>query len=782
MKKLFMLALAFLLSFTFFIAEGSAASRLKGADRYETAVNISKNGWSQADTVVLAIGNNFPDALAGGPLAYKLNAPILLSQKDTLGKSTITEIQRLKPKKAIILGSVNVITKKVETELKSLGLTFTRLGGKDRYETAAIIAAQLGKTDKAVVAYGMNFPDALAIAPYAAQKGYPILLSKTNELPDPTKKELNGKKETIFVGGKSILSDAVIKQAPNGKRISGADRFDTAAAIIKQYQPDASNAYVATGMNFADALTGSVLAAKKNGAMVLVNPKQVPKAMTNLLSVKTFVTVVSLGGEGAVSNAVLQKIEELNVNDTIQKAAPIKVNTGYTLQTTEYQSDYFKVTLAKPGNVTVQFKQNADHYWEGEMIDKDGKVYLDFRTEDGSSIDNFTNKSVGLPAGVFYFKVNGINDSYKVPYTFTINYEDSNYYEKELNNTLASSSPVELNKDYKGIIQDVYNDTDYYKFTLDQPGNVELKVDNKSGSRWDAVIMDGNGKEYGDLETISGSSASGTSNFNIGLPKGTYYVQVNNGSEQVEYKFHLKYTKSNFYEKEFNDNTAAANSIELNQYYTGNIENYYNDVDYFRLTLKEAGNISVNVKQKPGSRWYVAVMNSSGTDLASFETAGNDYASGETAIPVGLPAGDYYIEIRNGAEREPYQFKVNFTAGDSFEKEINDNVQTANKIELNKTYQGSLSSKYNDSDFYYFQVEKQSNFIIKMKNQSNASWYYVITDQYGKEIADLNTDYDEFAKGEESVNLNLKAGKYYIRVTDHHSSIFIPYTFSMNKQ
>ncbi|MFP3441662.1 cell wall-binding repeat-containing protein, partial [Pantoea sp. SIMBA_133] len=53
--------------------------RISGKDRYKTAIEVSKAGWEKSDTVVLARGDEYPDALAGAPLAYKYDAPILLN-------------------------------------------------------------------------------------------------------------------------------------------------------------------------------------------------------------------------------------------------------------------------------------------------------------------------------------------------------------------------------------------------------------------------------------------------------------------------------------------------------------------------------------------------------------------------------------------------------------------------------------------------------------------------------------------------------------------------------
>src|SRR5690606_2671706 len=97
-------------------------NRLAGDDRYRTAVAISQEGWKSADTVVLATGADFPDALAGGPLAYQQNAPILLTRPASLFEATEKEIVRLKAKKVIILGSTTAVSKAVEKKLKDMGL------------------------------------------------------------------------------------------------------------------------------------------------------------------------------------------------------------------------------------------------------------------------------------------------------------------------------------------------------------------------------------------------------------------------------------------------------------------------------------------------------------------------------------------------------------------------------------------------------------------------------------------------------------------------------------
>lgn len=272
--------------------------RYAGADRYKTAVEISKEGWTSAGTVVLATGTNFPDALAGGPLAYQEDAPILLTQGNSLNAATKTEIERLGASKVIILGKEGAVSAGVSNELKKMGLSIDRIGGSDRFDTAAQIAKRL-KSDKAVLANGRNFPDALSIAPYASRNGIPILLTDKDDLPSVTKQALTGKKSTIIAGGTGVVSDKVKSQLPEPTRYGGKDRYDTGRNIISNLAMGQTTGIVATGLNYPDALAGSVLAAKKNAPILLVPGDSIPSSIQGLL--KNYDTFSIIGSSGAVS-------------------------------------------------------------------------------------------------------------------------------------------------------------------------------------------------------------------------------------------------------------------------------------------------------------------------------------------------------------------------------------------------------------------------------------------------------------------------------------------------
>ena len=282
------------------------SNRLAGQTRYDTAVAISKAGWNAASTVVIATGADFPDALAGGPLAYQENAPILLTKGDSLHPATAAEIRRLKPGKAILLGSGGALSATVEMQVRQLVADVERIGGKNRYDTAALIAEKI-PGNRAVVSSGQNFPDVLSISPYAAKNGIPILLTRTGTLPVETKSAVSGKTSTIVTGGTGAISDAVMAQLPGAKRYGGTSRYDTGKLINQNFPMGKQKAFIATGTNFPDALAGSVLAAKKDAPILLTAANSVPSPTRSLLPVYPAYSI--FGSKGAVTPDVKFEVD-----------------------------------------------------------------------------------------------------------------------------------------------------------------------------------------------------------------------------------------------------------------------------------------------------------------------------------------------------------------------------------------------------------------------------------------------------------------------------------------
>jgi putative cell wall-binding protein len=286
----------------------SYVDRIFGKDRYETALEIALQGWGYGtDEIILATGSNFPDALAGAPLAYHKDAPILLTTKGSLHPSVEEAIFELGVNKVTILGGAGVISDQVVKELRALDVSVTRINGKDRYETAVAISKKLPNNDAAVVVNGKNYPDALSIASIAAQNGYPILLSDKDSIPAATLTQAKTYEMNYVIGGTGVISNAVSRKLNDPTRIAGKNRYETNANIIRDFYVPTTFVFVATGTQFADALTGSVLAANWGEPLLLTTPYELHPEIRDLMVDYTFGATI-LGGEKAIQPNVENEI------------------------------------------------------------------------------------------------------------------------------------------------------------------------------------------------------------------------------------------------------------------------------------------------------------------------------------------------------------------------------------------------------------------------------------------------------------------------------------------
>jgi arabinogalactan endo-1,4-beta-galactosidase/putative cell wall-binding protein len=297
-------------------------NRLSGDNRIETSIEIAKQQYTTAkpDAVVLATANDFADALAGSGLAYKYNAPMLLVNKTVSDSEKVLDYittNLSKDKNIYILGEAGVVSKEIEEYLSAQGYKIVRLGGKDRYETNQKIEDYLNaaKGTSLVIATGDGFADALSISSIASIKSFSLLLNGKDSLSASVSDYItNIRPTTVYVvGGEGVLSaniEAQIKKL-NGNiqvvRLGGKDRYETSMKILDYFNLSSTTITVATGIDFPDALSGSVLAARKNSGVLLIDNKDVSKQKESL-SKEKITEVIVFGGEGAVRNDIITSL------------------------------------------------------------------------------------------------------------------------------------------------------------------------------------------------------------------------------------------------------------------------------------------------------------------------------------------------------------------------------------------------------------------------------------------------------------------------------------------
>lgn len=204
----------------------------------------------------------------------------------------------------------------------------TRLGGSDRFQTAVRISqsSYSGTAPTVFVTTGGNYPDALAAGSAAAAKGGPLLLVDPGYVPDVTMAELRrlAPASIVLVGGTAAVSDAVetaLKTVAPVRRISGQDRYETAKKVAEYAFGTATTAYLATGMDFPDALSASAAAGAKRVPVLLTNgalPAVDPVTVTQLKSLGV-TTVKIVGGTAVVTPGVEQGLKSAGF--TVQRLA-----------------------------------------------------------------------------------------------------------------------------------------------------------------------------------------------------------------------------------------------------------------------------------------------------------------------------------------------------------------------------------------------------------------------------------------------------------------------------
>ena len=275
-------------------------------------------------TVILASGEKYTDVLTATVLGNEKDAPILLSQKDSLDEKTLTEIKRLNTEDIIISGGVDSVSEKVVNQLKDYKVR--RIAGENRYETAVKIGNEVrsitGKTDESMLVDGTNFPDVITMSSLASQKKVPILITTPNKLEKTTESTI--KKwglNNIIIGGSY---DSVSKDIENNlnvnkfSRLGGTDRYETAAIIgdeVRNLTVNKAETILVDGTNFPDGLTINSIAAKHNSPILLTTPKTLTKTTEDKIKTWNIKDVLIGGGYQSVSSDIESFLSKSGLNN-----------------------------------------------------------------------------------------------------------------------------------------------------------------------------------------------------------------------------------------------------------------------------------------------------------------------------------------------------------------------------------------------------------------------------------------------------------------------------------
>lgn len=295
--------------------EESGVERIYGATRYETSYGIAdelkeKLGVEKFETVVIANGKNFPDALAGSYLATVKNAPILMASEknaDSLQDYIRGNVQE--GGNIYVLGGTAAVSDNVLGNLNE-SYEVKRLAGTDRYETNLAILEEAGVSDEEeiLVCTGKAFADSLS----ASATGRAILLVKDTGLTEAQEDFLKAHTGSNFViiGGEGAVTaevETMISNYGSVERIYGADRYETSVKVAEAFFEGSERAVLAYAKNFPDGLCGGPLASCLNAPLLLTADGK-EDAAAAYVSSQNMTSGYVLGGESLISDETVNTI------------------------------------------------------------------------------------------------------------------------------------------------------------------------------------------------------------------------------------------------------------------------------------------------------------------------------------------------------------------------------------------------------------------------------------------------------------------------------------------
>ena len=233
-------------------------------------------------------------------------------------------------------------------------------------------------------------------------------------------------------------------------------------------------------------------------------------------------------------------------NDSPDDATKINFNQEYQENISSRSDvDYFKFQIYSPGNIVVKLSHetimsSTATYWKAYLYNENTfDSHLNSLTLKGSNrISTFQE---GLPIGTYYIKVTDISYS-SDNYYLTIEFEPSDLYEKSPNDSIATATEIDLNKEYTGNISSS-SDIDYYKFILNKSDTVTISLSHETLSASTAtywkIFLYGEDDIENAISTLTLKGSEKSSYLQEYLTPGNYYIKLKDISYDPD-QYHLQ--------------------------------------------------------------------------------------------------------------------------------------------------------------------------------------------------------------------------------------------------
>lgn len=517
-----------------------------------------------------------------------------------------------------------------------------------------------------------------------------------------------------------------------------------------------------------------------------------------------FATVISIG---LCILAVPEKVygEETSTPEMFQAGEQIPINTvvdGIAYKEGALEDHYYRFILTEPGLVNLQLNHEVETddtgYISYEMYlcltpDRENRLeFYSFVEQESTS-----TSSVALGSGEYYIKISTTKRSPSA-YQLKVNFEKTNRWETELNNTTETADEIEVNNIYYGNIYNSHR-FDYYKVTLPKPGTVSVSLTHalmQEASMYNCFEVSFYDEQ---LNLYSKENSTGTDaevhTREIGVPAGTYYVRVmGKFDSHLDYGLQVTYNENFYWESEFNDKHDRATEIKTGQSYYGYAADE-KDIDFYKFKMKKDGYVTIHMthsSEENDPPLYYTVYDEKMSRVSYYAFVSPEEKS-YTSQKIGLKKGNYYIgvcTIEENPYTEMYTLSVRETAVSDWESEYNGSIYHANKIAFENVIKGVGDvTTYTDeveSDCYTFSLKNTAYISLKLsqkkEKKSSDKWRVEIVDTGGRCVSEksyMTVKSSDVSKTIE--NIKLPKGTYYVKVTPYEVAEGKEYELLLNK-
>ncbi|MDV2886346.1 S-layer homology domain-containing protein [Alkalihalophilus pseudofirmus] len=372
---------------------------------------------------------------------------------------------------------------------------------------------------------------------------------------------------------------------------------------------------------------------------------------------------------------------EAEPNNTIQQANPISANGEYSgVISSSSDVDFFGFTVNEPGNLTISMPNNVDSSWYITLYNSSGAQLNWTYTDRGQFVSGDKKDEIGLSPGTYYISVGNSYNAINIPYIFKLKFDKKGLFEQEPNDSVQTATPFSLNNEYRGNLNSSA-DEDYYRFSLNEPGNITMSMPNDPNSAWYIYLYNSSGKELTYFNTKRGQFVTGSTSDEIGLPAGTYYIRVSDSydASKKPYLLNIQFEQSRFYEQELNNTTQDATVIDINYRYQGVI-NTSNDTDFYRFDVDSPGSYTISIPNNEEVSWGLTIWDQHGDIIDAFTTERGSFISNVSSKRVGLKKGTYYLQVGHPYGSNPSKIPYSFAIEHQQFNDMNVNYWAYNEI------------------------------------------------------------------------------------------------------